>query len=120
MCDLPTLTKQILDLRDELEWKKYHTPSQIAIALQVELGKLYAQFLWQTDDEILQKVATKVQKHHVVEEQLADALINLLILADMFDIDLAEATWDRIAVLRQKYPVKEYKGKSKVHVQEHE
>ncbi len=110
------MTDRIIALRDKLQWKRFHTPTQISLTMQVELGKLYQEFMWRTDDQIYEQVSTKLDQKGRVSEQIADVLLNLLILAKELKIDLTQSVSDKLTSMEKQYTADIYKGKAKTDV----
>src|SRR5436309_12155856 len=88
------------DLRDNLrrfaadrDWDRYHSPKNLAAALIVEAGELLEHFQWMTESAS-KSLTTK--KRAQVRDEMADVLIYLVRLADKLNIDLLEATQQKI------------------------
>lgn len=59
--------KQAIDkFRDERDWRKFHTPHQIAQAISIEAGELLECFLWKSSKEV--SAALKI---HCLKERCA-------------------------------------------------
>lgn len=110
MKTIQELSSMIVKFRDEREWKKYHTPRNLAISLVIELGELLEHFQWKDDDEIL-KLVKDPGKREAIEEELADVAIYLLLLANELDVDLESAILTKLKKNEEKYPVNLVKGK---------
>jgi len=98
----------LTELRDTLRafvaarnWRMYHTPKNLAMALIVEAAELVEHFQWDTPEESL---ATTGDKAAAVRDEVADVLVYLVELADVLDIDLLAAARDKIAKNAIKYP----------------
>jgi dCTP diphosphatase len=83
------------------DWRKFHTPKNLAMALIVEAAELVEHFQWATAEESL---APTPEKLAAVRDEVADTLIYLVELADVLDIDLLAAARDKIAKNAIKYP----------------
>ncbi|MFY9329305.1 MAG: nucleotide pyrophosphohydrolase [Georgfuchsia sp.] len=101
---------KIIQLRDALrkftaarDWRQYHTPKNLAMAMIVEAAELVEQFQWMTPE---QSLALSDQQHAAVRDEVADTLIYLIELADVLDIDLIAAAHDKMAKNAIKYPVR--------------
>ncbi|NJE84344.1 nucleotide pyrophosphohydrolase [Thermococcus sp. CX2] len=106
------LTQRIIDFRDKREWKKYHTPKNLAISLVIEVGELLEHFQWKSDEEILKD--TKVpEKREQLADELADVAIYTFLLANELDVDLEEAILRKLEKNERKYPVELVRGKYK-------
>ena len=98
----------LLALRDTLrqfaaarDWRRYHTPKNLAMALIVEAAELVEQFQWATPDE---SRSLSAEKAAAVRDEVADVLIYLVEMADVLEIDLIAAARDKIAKNALKYP----------------
>lgn len=98
----------LTDLRDTLrnfaqtrDWRKFHTPKNLAMALIVEAAELVEHFQWASAEESL---SVSGEKLAAVRDEIADTLIYLVELADVLDIDLIEAARDKIVKNGEKYP----------------
>ncbi|RLI77273.1 nucleotide pyrophosphohydrolase [Archaeoglobales archaeon] len=101
------LTKEIIRFRDARDWKKYHTPKNLAISIAVELGELFELFQWKSDEEIISLIDDLKPK---LEEEVADVAIYLFLLAHELNINLEEAISDKIKKNEEKYPIELSKG----------
>lgn len=84
------------------DWRDFHTPKNLAMALIVEAAELVEHFQWATPEE---SRSLSAEKAAAVREEVADVLIYLVELADVLDIDLIVAARDKIAKNALKYPV---------------
>ena len=94
--DLEQLTKLLVAFRDERDWKQFHNPKDLSLALSVEAAELLECFLWKSPEE------ANPQK---LREELADVFAYALLLAHELDMDVAEIVRDKIELNRRKYPV---------------
>lgn len=104
-------------LRDELrkfasdrDWNQFHSPKNLAIALNVEAAELLEHFQWISEAA---SSALNTEQRTKVREEAADVLLYLIRLADKLDIDLLAAASEKIAVNAKKYPVEMSRGSSK-------
>jgi len=90
--------------RDARNWRKYHKPKDLAIAIMVESAELLELFQWLREDEIdvLVKKPKFIQR---ISEEMADIFIYLLSLADILGIDLGKSVIEKMKKNEQKYPV---------------
>jgi len=105
------------DLRDALrqfaaerDWDQFHSPKNLAIALNVEAAELLEHFQWLPDAET---AAMPPEKRAKVREELADVLLYLIRLADKLDVDLAVAAVEKIGINATKYPIHKARGSSR-------
>jgi dCTP diphosphatase len=94
----------------EREWERFHSPKNLASALVVEAAELLERFQWLTED---QSRSLSAEEKHKVAEEIADVFIYLVQLADKLDVDLLQATRDKIAKNAEKYSVEKARGNAK-------
>ena len=105
---LEDLTRQIVEFRDERDWKQFHSPRNLAANISIEAAELLECFQWSSDETI----AADVDKRRgEIEEEIADVLIYALLLAHDTGIDPAEAVQRKLAQNDAKYPAEKAKGK---------
>lgn len=75
---------------EERQWSRYHDPKSLVLALVGEVGELAELFQWLPADSAAEK-ARDEPLHTRVEEEISDVLLYLVRLADVLDVDLAEA-----------------------------
>lgn len=102
------LTDFIIALRDERDWKQFHTPKDLAISLNLEAAELLEHFQWKNDKEIEQYIKTHKK---AIGAELSDILSYILILSHDLAIDLGEAFYAKKNADKKKYPVAKAKGK---------
>ena len=102
MSEIQELTNYLRGFVAAREWEKYHTPSNLAKSISIEAGELLELFQWEDP------ASTKN-----VENEMADILIYLVMMADVMGIDLVKAAWDKIASNGARYPIEKCKGNCK-------
>lgn len=95
------LKEKIIKFRDERDWKKFHSPENLAKSISIEAGELLECFQW----------IKEFNKEEVIEE-LADIFNYCILLADSLDVDLKKITLDKLEENAKKYPVEKAKGTS--------
>ncbi len=108
MSNLEDLQQKIIAFRDARDWSQFHTPKDLAIGLSLEAGEVLEHFLWKTPEEIKEYLSSHKEE---IADEMGDVLNYLLIMANDFGIDLAEATDKKIDKNAQKYPVDKAKGR---------
>lgn len=106
------LKARILAFREERDWKQFHKPKDLALALGIEASELSERFLWKDNDKV-EIMAGEPESVEDVADELADVLIYAVLLADHFDIDLLEAADRKLNKNSKKYPVAKSKGNAK-------
>ncbi len=106
----------LIALRDELrlfakarDWAVFHTPKNLAMALAGEAGEVLEHFQWLTPE---QSAALPPEARAEVALELADVLCYLVRLADVLDIDLADAARRKLAINAERYPVAKARGRA--------
>lgn len=104
MSDISVLTKKLIAFRDARDWKQFHNPKDLAIALSIESAELLEVFLWKSSNQ------ASIEK---VKEELADVLVYALLLANECGLDVTEIVSDKIESNNLKYPINKAKGSVK-------
>jgi NTP pyrophosphatase (non-canonical NTP hydrolase) len=82
-------------------WKQYHTPKNLAMALSVETAELIEIFQWLTPEESL-ALSEETRVH--LEEEIGDIMIYLTTLATVFNFDPLTAAHKKMIKNAVKYP----------------
>lgn len=101
---LEDLQRALADFAHARDWEEFHTPKNLAMALAGEAGELLALFQWLTPDQSA-AIMDDPANAEAVRGEIADVASYLLRLADVLDIDLAQAVSDKIALNESRYPV---------------
>ena len=96
--------QRLRQFRDDRDWKQFHNPKDLAVALSIEASELLEAFLWKTPE------AADAEK---VKEELADVLAYALLLSDAYGFDVQKIVLDKIERNEAKYPVDKAKGSAK-------
>jgi NTP pyrophosphatase (non-canonical NTP hydrolase) len=99
--DLPSLREALRQFAEARDWRPFHTPKNLAMAMIVEAAELVEHFQWLTPEQSLELPPDKLLQ---VRDEVADTLIYLVELADVLGIDLIAAARDKIAKNALKYP----------------
>ena len=102
--DIHKLTETIVEFRDKRDWKQFHNPKDLALAISIEASELNELFLWKNHD---------AYDRTKLAEELADVLIYSLLLAHETNYDVVEIINAKIQKNRKRYPVTLSKGSSK-------
>ena len=100
----------VVKFRDEREWRRYHTPKNLAESMAIEVAELLQLFQWIGDEEVEEYCRSEEGRRRVAEE-LADVVIYALSMADVIGVDLGRAVRDKVAKNEDRYPVEEFRGK---------
>jgi NTP pyrophosphatase (non-canonical NTP hydrolase) len=105
-----SLIRELKNFVQERDWEKFHSPKNLAMALNIESGELLEIFLWLTEKESYSLPEKKIES---LKDEIGDVLIYLLLLADKFNIDPIECVKNKIRKNEIKYPIDLVKGKAK-------
>ncbi len=104
---LRTTVRQFVDERD---WRQFHAPKNLSMALAVEASELMELFQWLTVDES-RRIGEDETKFELVKEELSDVICYALAIANELDIDVSLALEAKMIKNRRKYPADEYRSK---------
>lgn len=102
MTDLTTLRDGMREFTRQRGWEGYHDPKSLILALVGEVGELSELFQWLPADKASAAASTGSLRDQVSDE-IADVLLYLVRLADVLDIDLAEASSRKLDQSAKKY-----------------
>ena len=114
--DLNSLTKRLIEFRDDRNWKQFHSLKDLIISLNLEAGELLELTQWK-DAEAFEASVAEGQARQDLEEECADVLLYLLLVAEKSGIDLLQVASDKIDKNATKYPVAKAKGNAKKYTQ---
>lgn len=97
---MKTLIEEILQFRDERDWKKFHTPENLSKSITIEAAELLENFQWGEDYADVKNI----------KEELADIFIYGLLLSEHYNFNFEEMIKEKLAKNREKYPVSKAKG----------
>lgn len=94
--------ERIRKFRKDRDWDQFHTPENLAKAINIEAGELLEHFLWDNN----------FNKDEVCEE-LADVMTYCIQMADSLGVDIVDIINKKMDKNEKKYPVEKAKGSSK-------
>lgn len=94
----------------ERDWRQFHTPKNLSMALAIEAAELMEHFQWLLPEES-RAVGQDASKRAAVGEELADVVCYALAMANELGIDLSDALGDKMSKNARKYPVDEFRGR---------
>ena len=107
MPDYKDIIHQLIQFRDERDWKQFHDSKNLATAIGIEAAELNELFLWKT---IKESEEVDVEK---IKEELADVLSFAFLLAEKHGLDPFVIVEEKIKQNAEKYPVDKAKGTAK-------
>ncbi|XP_039116739.1 dCTP pyrophosphatase 1-like [Dioscorea cayenensis subsp. rotundata] len=102
---LNLLSLKLKEFAKARDWKEYHTPRNLLLAMVAEVGELSEIFMWRGEVGRGLHDWDEAEKEHLGEE-LADVLLYLIQLSDACEVDLGGAALNKISKNALKYPPK--------------
>jgi NTP pyrophosphatase (non-canonical NTP hydrolase) len=96
---LAQLQRQFVDARN---WRRYHTPRNLATALIVEAAELLEHFQWADRD---QAITVDSELRPKLCDEVADVFIYLLSLSDALGMDLATEVQRKLRINEARWPI---------------
>lgn len=87
------LMDDLIKFQKDRDWKKFHTPENLAKSISIEAAELLEYFQW-----------GKEYDESEVADELADVLIYSLYMVDAFGFDLKEIIYNKMEKNAIKYP----------------
>jgi NTP pyrophosphatase (non-canonical NTP hydrolase) len=100
--DLDQAQEFLQKFAEDRDWVQFHTPKNLAMALAAEAGELLEIFQWLTPAESSHLDDGTVRS--AVADELADILQYLIRLADVLDIQLNHALWEKLQRNADRFP----------------
>lgn len=97
------LTNLIREFNENRNWRRFHDPRSLVLALCGEVGELTQLFRWRTGSG--KKLS--ISKRKAVENEMADVFIFLLALCVELEIDPESIIRARLQENEQRFPVKD-------------
>jgi dCTP diphosphatase len=96
---------------EERDWGQFHDPKSLILALVGEVGEVAELFQWLPADTAADR--TREQPlHDRAGEELADVLLYLVRLADVLNIDLANAALRKLQGSSTRFPAHRFHGQA--------
>ncbi|ALT68990.1 MazG domain-containing protein [Methanobrevibacter millerae] len=101
MIHMDEVKKELIKFQEERDWKKFHTPENLAKSISIEAAELLEHFQWGKEYDIDE-----------VADELADVLIYSMYMADSLNLDIKEIILNKMKKNAIKYPVEKSYGVS--------
>ena len=92
--NLEQLTARLHAIRDANDWRKFHSPKNLAMAASVEMAELVEIFQWLDEDQSRQLPPEQLE--HAGQE-VADVVLYLLLMCAELGIDMDQAVRAKLA-----------------------
>ncbi|MFL0810459.1 MAG: nucleotide pyrophosphohydrolase [Agarilytica sp.] len=104
------LTQALLAFAEARDWKQFQSPKNLSMAIAVEAAELMEHFQWLSTEASTQLPTDKKQ---AASYELADVFMYTLLLAKRMNIDLMNATQEKMRINEEKYPADLVRGSAK-------
>jgi dCTP diphosphatase len=111
--DDPTLSELqalVVTFVDERDWRRFHTPKNLALSIAIEAAELMEHVQWLTGEEIEARLRDPAAREAVAAE-LADILLYALSFAEASGIDLTQAILAKLEHNRRRFPPERVGGR---------
>jgi NTP pyrophosphatase (non-canonical NTP hydrolase) len=98
------LRAMVREFVDERDWRKYHAPKNITMALTIEAAELMEHFQWMGVEDS-RDLSGDPETLSAVAEELSDVLCYGLALANELGLDVASSMRAKMEKNRRKYPL---------------
>jgi len=103
------LKDRLREFVDERDWRQFHTPKNLSMALAGEAAEIMEIFQWLTPEQSSNMPEEKMAE---IREEIGDVLIYLVRLADELGIDPLDAAFKKMERNRVKYPADLVRGRA--------
>ena len=105
------LVSDVAAFNRERNWRQFHSPKNLAMALAIEAAELMEPFRWDTTLASW-KNARNSPTAEAVRDELADVVLLAMSMAHYLDIDLLAATRAKLERNRARYPADKARGRA--------
>ena len=100
------LVEKIIAFRDDRDWKQFHNPKDLALALSIEASELNELYLWRNSSDV---------DKEMVKQELADVFNYAFLILNHYGFDLEEIVEEKLKINSKNYPVEKAKGNAEKH-----
>jgi dCTP diphosphatase len=111
VADLEKLRTRLRAFIDKRDWRQFHDPKSLILALVGEVGELAELYQWLPAESAAELASHEPLRTRTAEE-MSDVLIYLLAFADAVNIDLVAAADRKLAAAVERFPVDEHSGEA--------
>lgn len=112
LIDVSLLAEKLEQFANDRNWAQFHSPKNLAMALNGEVGELTEIFQWMTE-HASKEAARTPETAQAVKDELADVLMYVVRLASVLGVDLNAAVQQKLKLNGEKYPVEKAWNTSK-------
>lgn len=108
---LDDLLAAAVRFRDDRQWAQFHTPKDLAANLCIEAAELLELTQWRSGEQLQQHLADPAVRE-AYEDEIADVLLTVFLIANDQKIDLAAAFTRKMKKNEAKYPIDKARGRN--------
>lgn len=97
------LTDAVSDFAARRNWGQFHDPKSLLLALVGEVGEVAELMQWTREGAVAAELGSGDGAQRIRDE-LADVFLYLVRLADVLNVDLADAAWEKLARNETRFP----------------
>ncbi|MBI6684785.1 MULTISPECIES: MazG-like family protein [Pseudomonas syringae group] len=98
--NLDELTQRLHRIRDQNDWKQFHSPKNLAMAASVEMSELVEIFQWLREDQSRELSAEQLA--HAGQE-VGDIVLYLLLLCSELGLDMDEVVRSKLTDSERRF-----------------
>lgn len=98
--NLQELTQRLHRIRDNNDWRGFHSPKNLAMAASVEMAELVEIFQWLTEEQ--SRTLPPEQLEHAGQE-VGDVVLYLLLMCSELGIDMEQVVRAKLADSERRF-----------------
>ena len=108
---LADLSKKVNEFCDIRDWRQFHSPKDLAVAISIEAAELMELFRYKSEDDV-KRIMADPAKREAIRDELGDLMFLLLRFGYMHGFYLDEALENKIVKIDEKYPLDVSRGRN--------
>ncbi|TWC31684.1 NTP pyrophosphatase (non-canonical NTP hydrolase) [Pseudomonas sp. SJZ079] len=98
--NLNELTARLHAIRDQNDWRQFHSPKNLAMAASVEMAELVEIFQWLSEEQS-RRLAPEQLAH--AGQEVGDIVLYLLLMCSELGIDMEQAVRAKLADSERRF-----------------
>jgi NTP pyrophosphatase (non-canonical NTP hydrolase) len=98
--NLDELTQRLHQIRDQNDWRQFHSPKNLAMAASVEMAELVEIFQWLSEDQSRQLPPEQLE--HAGQE-VGDIVLYLLLMCSELGLDMEQVVRSKLADSERRF-----------------
>lgn len=98
--NLDELTQRLHQIRDQNDWRQFHSPKNLAMAASVEMAELVEIFQWLSEDQSRQLAPEQLE--HAGQE-VGDIVLYLLLMCSELGLDMDQVVRSKLADSERRF-----------------